>query len=1269
VLTKVAITTDLPPSLNAMHQGSASFSITASGDGQKGYQWYRNGAVIPSATAASYTLSPVDSAIHKGNTFFCITSNWHAGFPSMIVGRDTSVVCTLKISNLYNPFKVKVERIDPHNTTQVRIKIWSEMSLATFPSTQNPLLPWADSVWVMYKTLSYATDAGQANVQRFFINDIKNAAPDSLKQVVTVGALPMPNDSSFYFNYAVKWRVPTKPDTLLKPYLNSNKVFMVDTSASPNPLIVSGVYKMKTDTALVIVDNISGLSAALDSLVVIECSKFPNFLPIMFTQSPLVSQLLASGNKDTFFMTNLGQQPLEKYTVYCRWYVKAKNNVQSQVLDTTFTVGWDRPVYTGTLEALTAGPTENDRIHLSWTAPQAGTDSVRIWWNTIQIPLVHNPNFTIDHAFYPVPQTAIRDTVDGLTPNTLYYFGLQIKKDDFWSAITLLSSDSARTSVGDTTIPPNKIRIDSTRFDPDRNSMLVFWRINLAGMPTGKTYKSGVTNTLESSINPDNKPISFLPISQNSNSTEIVLYPDITFDTAYTVGLWVQAIGPNGASVPAKPNDSSTAKVAIPSFTWQEVNFFPDSNVEFAANRKIILKQKPDTNFIYRDTLRAYTPGTLPAGFVDVGGVGFYFSATSVSPVVKPFILGLKYGSLPSGITEKDIGFYQVKAGQMHVSRGFTVSENTIWMRVTAGDLVYPFMILADTQKPAAVLKEFNNDTVPAGTNVPIYFSVVDNIANAYWNFKYGRGDTVYTYGEEGYLSTSNDTATITKFINNSALSEIYGLRALIVTEDGVNKDTLNVSKCVKNPNSDQFVIPPKRWVPLRTVKGLEVSALSQVFDESVKVPDPWSYDIYTCRLYRWYNTNTSAPNAWLEYADGVKSAFEFTPGKLIWCQMADSQTIKFGRGVTTSMKRAYEIELKPDNWTDLSTPFQFPVRLRDVLRATAPNDSLVVCRWRKDGASYSGEYIFNSFKGGLVDTVTSILQPSQMEDGYTIYNHTSSTITLKIPPLCTLLTSGGTTVAGRAEEKKGDQWEVNLRWREAGVADGYFKRVICAFDKRMAGERYGPLPPTMSKIKVGVYDTGKKGVHGWSQRGCTDNNGGVSYEISFASNLADATTIEYYLENTGSLPAGIKARIYNSDGSGYEESTTGNISTLDVNADRSAVRIVAIGPDAYFDRIGTGFMPVKIVKTYPNPFRGTLRIQYRIPFGIKEIGLTVYSIQGKVLWHGTDRVNVNAGEHTNNIALGKDVISAGVYIIRLTAKDIFGKTVYGGEKRVTCIK
>ncbi len=1251
---------------------TATFGIIATGAPSLTYQWQsdKSGSWqnIPGANSTIYSFA-ADSG-DNGVNFRCIVS-------ILSIDSATSNAASLTVRKVYNPFKLTVECADVFTTNNVLVKIWSDEDLSDFPTTDQGSGPWSDYLWLVYSSNDYASDTTGSSIKLYSTEDIKQAAPDSLnpfEDTLTVGMLPIPNDSTWYFSYTVTWHNQGQPGTLLKPFKNDGSVYAIDTTAPPNILVVHGEYAMKTDTALIVIDSITKLSAANDSIAVIQVSEYSDFSILKLDTSLNVSEL-QQADRDTVIMDSIAQLPILKDTLYLRWYIVGKNQKTSPMLDTAFTIGWDRLVYSGSLTADSIAG-QGDLIKLSWDAPQAGADSVRIWWNTSPIPLSHDPGLPVNQAFYPAPGTTI-DTLCGLNPSSVYYFGLQIFGDDFWSVITPASSDTMPTAAGDTTTIPNVIKIDSSRFDTDRNTILLYWHIDFSLLPPEKGYKSGYTKTLESSLDTTIKPISWDTVGQEYNKTEISLVPDIVFDTAYTVGLWLRGISLEGKpGKPSYPTDSSTAKIEIPVFTWQVIDLFsPSSDTINAVNGKVIII-KQDVSVNITDTLWNYSnlPSPLPEGFMDVGSICFTFNPMEKDP--PPFKLGLRYGTLPSGITESDLALYQYKANEFHVLYGSEVSNGAVFANVNKDNMPYPFVVLADTASPVVTPVSYN-DTIKTGNDIPVWFSLNDNVANAQWELIYGPGNEGYSYGEAGSLMQSNDTSTshlASIKDTGTVISPLYGVRALLIANDGVSSDTANVSRCVESSNCESFDLVANEWAPVRTTKGLDDPALAKVFERSIDERNGWEYDIYKYRIYRWYNPEPGEKSLWLEYDESIKEEFDFIPGRLIWCKTADSLTLTFGMGVTTSLKEPYKIVLKPDNWTDFTLPFQFPVMLRDVLEATNPYyNSLEVYQWKKDSTGHSAHDIF-IFAFDNIEDENDTLLSGQKNDGYTVYNHYATPVTLLIPPV-SLPLSKYPAVEKRKPVKSSGSWDICLRWKDGQSGGPDFKnRVRCGYKEGDSETIYGTTPPTMGNVLVGFYDSGNNRVCYWALQQGLDKKGGVSFELCFRNYSNNTVKVEYFLDKLNALPDGFNALIFDPKTMKYEACTKDNISKLELSSKSDVMRVLAVGSENYFNNIMSGFLPMKLLKTFPNPFNGQVKIRYRVPFGIREVQLKLFNLQGKLLWEGTDRENVSAGEHVfhlngNKVNTGNGPLPTGVYIIRLSARDFSGKTLYGGEMRVTCIK
>lgn len=1261
-LTPVSIDVDIPTKYNVKHGGTLVLRPELSGDGLFQYQWYQNNSTMPNDTNQSLVIDPVDSAVHNGNIYYLQVTNHLHG---VTIGTVNSTRCTLSISQIYNPFKVKVQRIGPGNNTQVKIQLWSDISLNDFPTTDPvfPQTPWADSVWLFYKPNGYATSTGEASRALYSTEEIKQAAPNPLEKILTVGNLPQPHDSCFWFNYSIKWHYP---DTVLKPFIPSDKVFMLDTIPVPNPLVVHGEYIMKTDTAKIHIDSISKLNNDNDSVVVIQVSKYPGMSPLFHHDTLLVSVLLNSGNRYTIIMDDIGILPIEKDTMYCQWYVVGDNLSTSVTGDTSFTIGWDRPVYTGTL--LADSTLSGDQIHVSWTAPPAGTDSVRIWWDQTPIPLSHDPNLPISQAFYPYSSMVLTDTIKYvLTNNTIYYLGLQICKDDLWSRITIQSSDTVKTAQGNTDTIPNNIKIDSASFNSSNNSITLYWHLDLSITPPNSYLIQGYTYQLGHSLDTACKPVDWDSIATAVNTTVIPI-TNLIFDTTYTAGLWLRSFHvTNGASRPTPPNDSSKVSIKIPTFTWQAVSFFPDTPVVFAANKRIILQQID--NFIHHDTLWSFDPGPIPAGFVSVGGVCFYFG--NKTPGIAPFKLGLRYTDLASGISENNVAMYQIRNKEFFLFYDREIKDSVVWVRITNTEMAYPFIILADTLKPQITVESYA-DTIAKGYNTPLRFNLKDNCANSYWQFKYGSGNEGYPQVTENYLTVSNDTSHIVVVMDSNVINESFGVRALIITSDGIHRDTINTSRCVKNERGEAFSLVHHEWSPLRTTKGLNQPGVDIVFDQSIVSEKPWKYDIMAFRIFRWHALDQRQPNKWLEYDDNLKPEFQLVPGRVIWCKTATSHALSLGSGVTTTLKEPYIIPLKPNNYTDISLPFQFKVRLRDALLASAPHyDTIDVYHWRKDGTSYTADPIYVHELDTNLSAVTDTLLSQQNYDAYTIYNHNSQQVMLKIPPFSLPLSPNLPATQPSPRTSNIDSWDMGFRWMNiAGHSNSFFKTVRYGLRQSKGETAYGPLPPTMSKLQIGIYNQNTEKICGWALAREYDRNNGVIFKLVMRNNSSHDGNIAYYLDKLENLPDDLEARIYNPASRKYENCTKDKVSYIDLASASNTTLFLVVGKAEYFHHL---FNHLDLLKIYPNPFHRDISIRYRMPFGIKTVNFSLFNLQGQRICQVKETRNVTPGEHVFHLNHSTNPqisnLAAGVYILHLSAQDHLDRTIFGGKKRIFLIK
>lgn len=1061
--------------------------------------------------------------------------------------------------------------------------------------------------------------------------------------------------------------------TTIRSQTSGNTIFGV------NNLSLYGKYVSKSDSAWIVIKNISSLKQDSDSAVIIEWSIFEDFSVVCGDTLFAVSSLLAAGSCDSFIVDKIGKMPILKDTMHLRWYITDINNEQSVTKTSCFVIGWDRPSYAGHITAMkTSRP---DQIALFWIKPYllglAGVDSIRIWWDTLPIPTNHIVDLPQSQAFYVSPYDS-DDTLKNCSGNTKYYFGLQIYKDCFWSTITAKARDSIRTATWDTTITePNTIAIDTAWFQTQSNRMFIQWHIKIDTTINDAVYKCGYTYTLNNAVDTLHYPLTMDSIQNGTTVSIIDFGQNIVFDTTYTIGLWLSRFSKEkGLAKPSAPTDSSICRIRVPSFTWQAVMLDYNDTLAYGACEKIILQKEP--GYTFNDTLRSYTyTGQLPSGFLDVGGVSFQFS--NKNHQVPSFTLGLRYTHLPSGVTPDDVGLYRDSAGSLVVVHGFTRRDSAVWGTLTMDDFAYPFLILADTASPAIEVQSAS-DTVVEPVKLSTTFRICDNVPNTKWYFFYGSGNEGLPYRDSGFIDPSRDSGFVCASVIDTSgkiFSQFHGFRALVIADDGAHRDTVNVSRVIRGSQTTKVSITENTWTPLQVSKVLDDQSIETLFSQTTSNNLAWEYDTRKTRLFRYCSSDTDSCNTWKEYSKEISELFSLKPGRIIWCKTRESYTLDYGTGVTLSLKESCKILLKPNAWTDFALPYTFPVMLRDVLEHTGrASDSLVIYHWRSEGTSYIPH---NVFAAGLdrVQEMGDTLHADQKFNCYTIYNCQTEIETLVIPPVCIPL-SQTATARRPVNRNKDDRWDVSFLWHTESLSsqqnhDPVVRRIRCGFNKDLESEVfYGPLPPTFGSIDAGVYDSTTDQLGGYAIRNNL-SDGGFIYRIRFQNSAAVSQKVFYKLENAIELPPGFKACIYNPEISAYEYQETG--CTL---AGQSTVeRWVVVGTDKFVQTTSKQIPRLKLafVGAYPNPFQNSFVVHYTIASDISEIRLDTYDTKGRMLWTHTVYHNSQPGNHifryphdaTRSTQLPS--LSAGVYIVRMTARSRTGTITKVGEKKLTCIR
>jgi len=961
--------------------------------------------------------------------------------------------------------------------------------------------------------------------------------------------------------------------------------------------------------------------------------------------------------------------PFDTATIYCGCYVTGKNGDASKTNQNSFVAGQLRPVYEGELRADTMSGI-SDQIFLSWDTDTA--DSIRLLYNIDkEVPV----GFTEGSGYVKkvVPSSVSTDTMKNLTPGQVYYVGLQIYKEGWYSPVTAKSRTGIKTPAPDSTlIVVNKFVVTATLFDSSSNSIAVSWSIDTTGLaPTGAILQWGYSYGMNKDSCKMQPPSSWNNLAGVTGSFPIYLGSEIQFQKVYYTGLWLRANKSGAVGPAASPIDgSSVDSVITPAFTWQEITFFETgADTMLAANGNLLFVKEQD--FSFTDTIKTYTPPAgILSGVADVGGTGFQFSGMTQN--VPPFKIGIRYtGRLHHSDSGRGPGMYQVKNSMLHVMRGFEVSNSICWMRITSRDMQYPFLVLSDTTAPAVTFETVNADTagvLQVGQSVPFEFTVSDNTANVNWSFMYGLGNGGYDSIASGELVTYKDT--VIKTMNVPVTANAYGVRARIIIDDGIYSDTMDVSRRVITETSDIIDVGAMEWVPLRATSELDSSALSVVLsDFSTSVP--WAYEPTLFRIVRWYDPTGGADCRIVEYSDADKDLFALIPGRVVWLKSATARVLTIGGGVTTGLKETQTILLTPGMWTDFSNPYKFPVGLKDILAQTAGSDSsLVFYHWDKSDSTYLASPLYipelDSF-GTVLDTAA--IKCNSLHDAYTVYNRSSSTVTLCIPPIPKALSEGAVRLLTR--EIVSPIGEITFLWRRQ--ESSYINRVRCSWDTRsMSTPIIGPLPPSFERCYAGITDGNKK-TGGYALYSLSEDEGLV-YEIAIHNGSNQSKAIEYNLGNLENLPSGYKASIYSPDLAQYEDSEKG-AGSLNLQGNSSTRRWVVIGTDNYLnDFIGKNLVTsFAFLGTYPNPFKKRVTIHYVVPWnGVKKIEFRVFDIHGRTVWRQDVDKGINSGFNmvTWDMSNGGNThVASGIYLFQMTVCENGKKGVKIFKRKLTCLR
>jgi hypothetical protein len=1163
----------------------------------------------------------------------------------------TDTVTTIAANDVYNPIVVRGIRKD---ATTIELQISNFEGL---PSAGNPLEAGVDTIGVWFDHSAWPLSPDRANPNRFryALSTLVSGGSSTYKKEVTVTELSAGGDSSYFFAASPFWRnTTTASGDSLPPFdtANGDEVMMFDTVPVDNPLTITSLTYDGDTTVTLKIGNTGAADAKASQLGIwygftnqpdFSAAQWINFGTVRenstYTAPPIQSAAFGQATD----------------TVYVAFVIMGDNGLVSTEKVASVIVGHERP---DNDINLTASKISSYQIALNWTRP----DSVRIWYGTSEVPLVHDPDPSVFMQHIPA-SGRVSDTLSTFQPSTTYYFGLQVFSNGLWSTITSFSSAAAKTdSASHLLTITNTIAFDTAWFDSALNSVMISYRVNTVDFGA-RQVQAGVMYSSEGTPEAVTSSMKVFDMLNPADTIQLPADQGISANTTYYISMWERVAGENW--IP--PTVSSIGTFIVYNLSKATVKYFEgQDSVLTALGGSVILRRPIVWVGVNTDTLFTHIteiPGN--AGFLQTGSA-FYFR--NKLPSAK-FYIGIKVSDIPTNVDVSSARLYRDSAGVFLVEHGSYVENGVVWS--LTNNLKFPFVAMFDTIRPqltfdAAICDTgaILNDKEPAITS----FIMRDNIANMVWSFKYGKGNEGYSFGTSGdTLSAVSDTVIHTIAAEYSDPS--YGLRARIILSDGLHTDTINVSRRIRTQTTDDFFTIAKVWTPLRVSAVPDDSGLAVplgVFADGTK--KSINYDMTKIRLFKWdtYAAGTAQPDKWVEYSSSTANLFSFAPGRVLWIKTSVEQPIKFGSGITVSLKEPVSITLPPQNWTDIATPFKFPVKLADILSATGSNaDSLMFYIWEKAESTYVARPLYIASVAELAANRNYIqLEHGPKTDAYTVYNPFATEIILKIPPVPPVLSNA--IPAGKMLNT--ESWNVRLSWS----AGSGISHIYCGHNAEGFSPDFGPVPPSFGKVVAGIAGL-QNSLCGYAVREKPDAGGGFYYEVRFCNSDSRDRTISYSIDNQYNLPAGVETAVFNPVTMTSEPAS--QIQTAGLGAGQTEYRWVIAGTKAYIEEFGRKFMPFRLGlnRVYPNPARGKVMISFTVPYGgLRNLSFSVYDLTGRKVWEHSPEKKLLPGAHTiqwDGQNMKGHNAASGVYILQMRAMTQGSAKPQVFKAKITCVR
>jgi hypothetical protein len=559
---------------------------------------------------------------------------------------------------------------------------------------------------------------------------------------------------------------------------------------------------------------------------------------------------------------------------------------------------------------------------------------------------------------------------------------------------------------------------------------------------------------------------------------------------------------------------------------------------------------------------------------------------------------------------------------------------------------------MVDTTAPTVTVLTNLDAVLTAGALATLDAQVSDNCANLTISFGFARAEQAV--GRPWHNSDTLTSASA-EFLDTvpGALVTENGVRSYLIVSDGLHSDTINVSRRVRRTFASDVSTEAGVWVPVRTTARLDDSSFAPVLQALLGQS---AYDPYRCRLFRWYQPDAlpTDTNHWVEYSSATDSLFNLLPSRLSWVKAAQTMLLNFGSGVTLSLRDTFTLNLLPNDWTDFALPYGFSINIGDILDATgSAADSLQFYAWTRSANSYT---TLPLYIGSLPDDSSHLRTralSAAARDGYSVYNPSLASRTLRIPPVCVPMS---TVIAKRlAKSTAADAWALRL---EATRPDhSPIATLLCGYQSDLGDRTYYPPSPSFASLALRVRDTDRGAMHGHAIDHAADRFGGFAYDLVFTNSARVPQNVVLNISGLARLADSMDVRLVETS-SGAVLTPQGAPLSFTIPAQGSLSRTLAVGGSGYYRHLLAHVRPFAQFAAFPNPFHGLLSVQFLMPEGVARVDCRLFDLKGRTAWFYS-QTHITP-EATNKIVWNsrdsQSPLAAGRFILKLQAFDTNGK-------------